>query len=116
MEPLNNRVQPILEPLGSIFEQRKATAPRCSMLGSHGSVRRKIMIRFARAIVISSTVLAIVAGSAGMIGAQEGDKNAPQPMIGMAAPGFVLQSIGGDTLSLADLRGKFVVIHFGASW
>jgi peroxiredoxin len=34
----------------------------------------------------------------------------------MDAPGFELQSIGGDTLSLADLRGKFVVIHFGASW
>jgi cytochrome oxidase Cu insertion factor (SCO1/SenC/PrrC family) len=74
------------------------------------------MIGFIRAIVLSSIVIALVAGSAGTIGAQKGSEAAPQPMIGTAAPGFELQSIGGDTLSLAGLRGKFVVIHFGASW
>ena len=41
---------------------------------------------------------------------------ADQPMIGQPAPGFDLCSLNGDSLSLADLRGKFVVLHFGAGW
>ena len=74
------------------------------------------MIGFARAIALLSIVITLVAWGAGAVNAQEQSKAVPQPMIGMDAPGFALQSIGGDTLSLADLRGKFVVIHFGASW
>jgi cytochrome oxidase Cu insertion factor (SCO1/SenC/PrrC family) len=74
------------------------------------------MIGFTRAIVRLSIVIALVAWGVGTVNAQEKSEAAPQPMIGMDAPDFELQSIGGDTLSLADLRGKFVVIHFGASW
>jgi len=40
----------------------------------------------------------------------------PQPMIGEAAPAFTLENLQGEKLSLADLRGKFVVIHFATSW
>lgn len=40
----------------------------------------------------------------------------PQPMIGEPAPPFLLQGIDGKIYSLADLRGKVVVIHFGTSW
>lgn len=39
-----------------------------------------------------------------------------QPMIGEAAPLFTLQGIDGVTYSLAEQRGKLVVIHFGTSW
>jgi peroxiredoxin len=39
-----------------------------------------------------------------------------QPMIGEPAPEFALPSATGETVSLADLRGKYVVIHFGTSW
>jgi cytochrome oxidase Cu insertion factor (SCO1/SenC/PrrC family) len=38
------------------------------------------------------------------------------PMIGEPAPGFMLETIRGDTVSLAKLRGQFVVIHFAATW
>lgn len=41
---------------------------------------------------------------------------AEQPMLGKAAPEFRLQDLEGRTLSLVDLRGKLVVLHFGASW
>ncbi len=41
---------------------------------------------------------------------------ADQPMLGQAAPAFRLKDLEGKTLSLADLRGKLVVLHFGASW
>jgi len=38
------------------------------------------------------------------------------PWIGQEAPGFELETVTGATLSLKELRGKYVVIHFGASW
>ncbi len=39
-----------------------------------------------------------------------------QPKIGQAAPAFELQTLKRDSVTLANLRGKFVVIHFAASW
>lgn len=39
-----------------------------------------------------------------------------QPLIGAPAPGFSLESLAGETVSLADQRGKIVVLHFGAGW
>lgn len=39
-----------------------------------------------------------------------------QPMIGETAPPFKLNGIDGKTYTLADQRGKLVVIHFGTSW
>jgi cytochrome oxidase Cu insertion factor (SCO1/SenC/PrrC family) len=39
-----------------------------------------------------------------------------QPQIDQTAPLFQLTSLDGDTLALETLRGKFVVIHFAASW
>ncbi len=40
----------------------------------------------------------------------------PEPKIGEAAPPFNLETLQGDKISLADLLGKFVVIHFATSW
>jgi len=37
-------------------------------------------------------------------------------MIGEEAPAFVLEEVGGDTLSLDSLKGRYVILHFGASW
>jgi cytochrome c biogenesis protein CcmG/thiol:disulfide interchange protein DsbE len=41
---------------------------------------------------------------------------AEQPMLGKPAPEFRLKDLDGRALSLADLRGKLVVLHCGASW
>ena len=38
------------------------------------------------------------------------------PMIGEQAPVFELEEVGGGSVALEVLRGKYVVIHFGASW
>lgn len=38
------------------------------------------------------------------------------PMIGEKAPPFELSTVAGDTVTLEGLKGKFVVLHFGASW
>jgi cytochrome c biogenesis protein CcmG/thiol:disulfide interchange protein DsbE len=40
----------------------------------------------------------------------------PSPLEGNAAPNFQLQTMDGDTIDLADLRGKAVVLNFWASW
>lgn len=39
-----------------------------------------------------------------------------QPMLGQIAPSFALKDIDGKTHSLEQLRGKYVVIHFPATW
>jgi len=39
-----------------------------------------------------------------------------QPMIGQQAPSFELKASDGKTYSLAQLKGKYVVIHFAATW
>jgi hypothetical protein len=38
------------------------------------------------------------------------------PMIGEKAPVFDLEKVGGGSLDLEGLRGRYVVIHFGTSW
>jgi len=35
---------------------------------------------------------------------------------GQTAPAFKLSDLNGGTVSLADLHGSLVVIHFAASW
>ena len=39
-----------------------------------------------------------------------------QPMIGQKAPSFTLKGIDDKTYSLEQLRGKYVLIHFAATW
>jgi cytochrome oxidase Cu insertion factor (SCO1/SenC/PrrC family) len=43
-------------------------------------------------------------------------QGAPPPLLEKPAPPFRLRGVDGATLSLGDLRGKVVVLHFGASW
>lgn len=48
-----------------------------------------------------------------------GAQSAPameHPMIGEEAPAYDLPTLEGGNLSSADLRGKYVVLHFGAGW
>lgn len=39
-----------------------------------------------------------------------------QPWIGNPAPSFGLSTLDGKKLSLSNLKGKFVVLHFGTGW
>jgi len=43
-------------------------------------------------------------------------EGAPPSLFDQPAPPFKLRGVDGATLSLGDLRGKLVVLHFGASW
>jgi cytochrome oxidase Cu insertion factor (SCO1/SenC/PrrC family) len=57
---------------------------------------------------------AAAAVAAALLGAPA--DGAPPPLLEQPAPPFELRGVDGSTLSLADLRGKLVVLHFGASW
>lgn len=56
-------------------------------------------------------LLLIFAGSVSAAFAQD---NAPQP--GEMAPDFTLTTPQGDSVSLSDFRGKYVLVDFWASW
>jgi cytochrome oxidase Cu insertion factor (SCO1/SenC/PrrC family) len=69
-----------------------------------------------RSVQIITLVVCLVWLLAMPATAQTGQEPAVQPMIGDEAPPFTLESVQGNTLSLEELRGQFVVVHFGASW
>lgn len=61
-------------------------------------------------------LLAALCGlTAGTVGA-EGPDVSTHPMIGEVAPAFDLEEVAGGRLSLESLEGRYVVVHFGASW
>jgi peroxiredoxin len=45
-----------------------------------------------------------------------GSSAPPNPQVGFTVPGFTLDSLSGDSITLTDLRGKVVVLNFWASW
>jgi cytochrome oxidase Cu insertion factor (SCO1/SenC/PrrC family) len=78
--------------------------------------RKKTMIGIARVMAVSVLALLLLSAGTGKAVAQDGTDTASQPLIGTAAPAFELKTVAGDTQSLDDLRGRYVVLHFGASW
>jgi peroxiredoxin len=52
----------------------------------------------------------------GAKGASAGGDDGPDPMVGRAAPAFSLHDLTGVKRSLADLKGKVVLLDFWATW
>ena len=73
----------------------------------------KVEVLLKRSAVIFVTVL--FAGIFSQVLAQEPAAE-ESIKVGVEAPPFRLQSLKGDTISLADYLGKYVVIHLAASW
>ncbi|MBI5204505.1 MAG: TlpA family protein disulfide reductase [Nitrospirae bacterium] len=47
---------------------------------------------------------------------KEGEVEIKPPSIGDTAPDFTLKGINGNTISLADYKGKVVMVEFWATW
>jgi hypothetical protein len=54
--------------------------------------------------------------AAALLLAAAGLAQVKQPWIGNPAPSFSLSTLDGKKLALSDLKGKLVVLHFGAGW
>lgn len=72
-----------------------------------------------RAATIAGALL--LAAAPGALAADEvkTEAEAPaldHPMLGEPAPTFSLPTLDGETFALADQKGSYLVIHFGASW
>jgi peroxiredoxin len=51
-----------------------------------------------------------------VISSMAGSAQEVQPMLGQTAPTFTLMALNGNTHSLEQLKGKYIVIHFAATW
>jgi thiol-disulfide isomerase/thioredoxin len=65
---------------------------------------------------LCAAVLVLAAGLVNPAGAQAPGEVGDHPWIGAGAPRFELVEVGGKTVTLTGLRGKYAVIHFGTSW
>jgi len=76
------------------------------------------MIAGARTAVLGLLLLAGLPASAGPAYAGDPFKelDITRPKTRMEAPDFTLEKLGGGSGSLADYRGKVVVLHFWATW
>lgn len=67
-----------------------------------------------RTIVRRTALIALLSLIA--VAADAADADAEHPMLGEEAPDFSLESLDGETVTLSELRGSPVVVHFGAGW
>lgn len=74
--------------------------------------RKRKMIPWAA--IVLALALAIVALV--QAGARRPEKAAAKPVVGQAAPDFVLPDLTGREVTLSRYRGKFVLLGFWASW
>lgn len=74
--------------------------------------------RRSRRLTVGGSLLAAVAGLLAILTVSVGRPVGPvdTPIVGQPAPAFELETLDGDRLSLADLRGAPVVLNFWASW
>jgi len=61
-------------------------------------------------------LISLLLGLAAAMAGAEDSGVASHPMIGDKAPAFDLEEVGGGTMTLESLKGRYVVLHFGASW
>jgi cytochrome oxidase Cu insertion factor (SCO1/SenC/PrrC family) len=67
-------------------------------------------------LTIAVAAIACTALGTGGLAAAADSPTAGHPMLGEKAPAFELESVAGEMKSLGDFRGKYLVVHFGASW
>jgi thiol-disulfide isomerase/thioredoxin len=80
------------------------------------SMKKAILVIFAVAAVVGITVYADKATRKSASNAMAGSVQDPGKSIGVAAPDFTLKDLSGKDVSLADYKGKVVLVNFWATW
>jgi len=61
--------------------------------------------------------LATLTSALALLGGPAGAADPAAAMLGQPAPTFRLEDVRtGEVVSLDEFRGRFIVLHFGASW
>ncbi len=71
-------------------------------------MRKTFIHRYIFALYLTLFLFGIISGQAA--------EDEIQPKIGEPAPLFKLPTLNNELISLSDFRGKFVVLHFAATW
>lgn len=69
-----------------------------------------------RKVALIVIVIAVVVGLYELARHQSGRKGGAPGMVGTAAPAFSMQDVDGKPQSLADYKGKVVLLDFWATW
>lgn len=102
------------------------SSPRTARGGLHGTriVNRLVGLKGAEFCARTIAVLALVAASLALIPSVESAADLEDllfdlqvvPLDGGSAADFTLESLEGKKISLADFRGKAVLLYFWATW
>lgn len=79
------------------------------------AIRPEVKSRRAAGRVVVTLIFSLASLGHGI--SQTGGPSTPaQPVIGKPAPGFTVETLDGGGVSLADYRGKAVLVNFWATW
>jgi peroxiredoxin len=99
--------------------QAAVATPRKARVGSGPSRLTTVLIMAVTAVLIAAAAYLAnrPSDATGLTPVDlTGNPTGPAPIVGQAAPAFTAKLVGGESLSLADLRGTGVWLTFGASW
>ena len=92
-----------------VYVRRAEVRVRAVRSAPHNGMNRTVLII---GIVIIAALVVVL-----FVGLGKDPQDIDSPLIGQPAPDFALKAVGtGETIDLAQYRGKPVVVNFWATW